>query len=159
MARSRSDSALGLLAAVTVVLVVAVAVIVFRVLREERAAVRTPTTPVGTNPQEAEDRARATERVTLAVGANGPIPNYLQLFRHRAGRYPNSLDELLTRPADLEAGQTWNGPHVGSEDILRDPWGQRYHYRAPGIHNTGSYDLWSSGPDGVEDTADDIGNW
>jgi general secretion pathway protein G len=29
----------------------------------------------------------------------------------------------------------------------------------PGTHNPDSYDVWSLGPDGINGTQDDIGNW
>jgi len=40
-----------------------------------------------------------------------------------------------------------------------DPWNNAYHYVYPGVHNKGGYDLWSSGPDGVDGNDDDIKNW
>jgi len=40
-----------------------------------------------------------------------------------------------------------------------DPWGKAYVYRSPGQHNSEDYDLLSTGPDGIEGTADDISNW
>ena len=42
---------------------------------------------------------------------------------------------------------------------LQDPWNRRYRYRCPGLHNKKTYDLYSLGPDGIEDTEDDIKNW
>jgi len=38
---------------------------------------------------------------------------------------------------------------------FRDPWGSSYIYRHPGKRCINSYDLFSSGPDRVPDTADD----
>jgi general secretion pathway protein G len=46
--------------------------------------------------------------------------------------------------------------------IPKDPWGNPYHYRYPGEHNTDSYDLWSNGADGQEGGEGfdaDISNW
>lgn len=46
---------------------------------------------------------------------------------------------------------------------LLDPWGQRFVYKNPGVHNVGSYDLYSLGKDGRTISggadADDINNW
>jgi general secretion pathway protein G len=46
---------------------------------------------------------------------------------------------------------------------LKDPWGNPFEYRSPGQFNEDSYDLWSRGPDGVDDNgrsgSDDIKNW
>jgi general secretion pathway protein G len=43
--------------------------------------------------------------------------------------------------------------------MLLDPWGNTYHYRRPGTKDKGGFDVFSGGPDGLPDTADDIGNW
>ncbi|MBL4819216.1 MAG: type II secretion system protein GspG [Deltaproteobacteria bacterium] len=40
-----------------------------------------------------------------------------------------------------------------------DPWGNEYMLICPGTHNPRSCDVISSGPDGLTDTEDDIGNW
>lgn len=43
--------------------------------------------------------------------------------------------------------------------LLKDPWNHEFQYRSPAEHSAFAYDLWSSGPDGVSGTPDDIGNW
>ncbi len=40
-----------------------------------------------------------------------------------------------------------------------DPWEKPYNYRRPGKHDKGGFDVYSAGPDGIPDNADDIGNW
>jgi type II secretion system protein G len=42
---------------------------------------------------------------------------------------------------------------------LKDPWQRRLRYIIPGVHNPDSYDLYSLGSDGIEETEDDITNW
>ena len=84
----------------------------------------------------------------------------LDLYRLDAGRYPNQdegLDALLVRPSDAKA---WNGPYVKKEEMLVDPWGNRFIYRFPGEH--GAYDLFSLGADGEEggeDEDQDVVSW
>ena len=53
------------------------------------------------------------------------------------------------------------GPYaeVSGNKIPLDPWGEPYQYRFPGVKNKGSFDLFSKGPDKLEGTEDDIGNW
>jgi len=46
-----------------------------------------------------------------------------------------------------------------SFDVPNDPWNHEFQYRSPAINSSASYDLWSLGPDGVNGTDDDIGNW
>ena len=43
--------------------------------------------------------------------------------------------------------------------IPKDPWNHEFQYRSPAKNSALAYDLWSSGPDGVNGTRDDIGNW
>ncbi len=48
-------------------------------------------------------------------------------------------------------------------NIIIDKWGNPFVYLHPGTHNTTTYDLYSTGPDGTTsssgDDADDINNW
>ncbi len=87
----------------------------------------------------------------------------LETFRLEYGRYPNQsegLIALVTRPADV-AESKWR-PYF-TQLHGTDPWGHDYVYRFPGIHNKGSFDLFSLGEDGVSKSggvdADDINSW
>ena len=73
--------------------------------------------------------------------------------------YPTDLRELRY-PANGAASTRWNGPYIDSDNFL-DPWGTPYQIISPGRHNQGpdSFDVWSLGPDGQDNTTDDIGNW
>ena len=76
-----------------------------------------------------------------------------------AGRPPSNeqgLAALLTCPSDVSVGQ-WGGPYLESNVKLVDPWGNPYQYAYPGKH--GRFDIWSFGPDMMDGTDDDIGNW
>lgn len=86
---------------------------------------------------------------------NSSIPLALDLYEMDFGRYPELLDYLRTRPgADAES---WRGPYLKKKPL--DPWGMAYIYKAPGEHNTDSYDLFSMGNDKKPSTADDVVNW
>lgn len=63
------------------------------------------------------------------------------------GRYPANLDVLLQGDDPLLTG------------IPLDPWQSPYKYTYPGTHKPFKYDLWSFGPDGIDNTDDDIANW
>ena len=83
----------------------------------------------------------------------------LDQYRLDTGHYPTveqGLPALTVRPAEEPK---WDGPYL-KKVAPPDPWGQPYHYRAPGEH--GDYDLFSYGKDGREggtgDNADII-NW
>jgi general secretion pathway protein G len=58
------------------------------------------------------------------------------------------------------AGDTWDGPYLKTETLPKDPWGNNYAYEFPPTHNKINLpDIWSWGPDGQENTADDIVSW
>ena len=84
----------------------------------------------------------------------------LDLFRLDVGRYPTEQEgivALVEKPGDAER---WNGPYVKKKDMLKDPWGESFHYRSPGQH--GPYDLYSLGADkqqGGEGENKDVLSW
>jgi general secretion pathway protein G len=99
--------------------------------------------------------SRTMPEIIVNYGMNTP----LEAFRMNVGRYPTvdeGLDALIRCPKGLE--DKWRGPYISEGKLPLDPWMHRYQYRYPGIHNPNSYDVWSLGPDGVED-GHDIGNW
>ena len=101
-----------------------------------------------------------TEQARIAraqADARANIPLALDLFELDTGSYPTSeqgLGALRTAPAGVE---NWRGPYLKQTPV--DPWGEDYRYTQPGAHNPQDYDLYSVGPDGAENTADDVGNW
>lgn len=87
---------------------------------------------------------------------NSSIALALDLFEMDNGRYPTTeegLAALRTNPGSLPA---WKGPYLKKEP--KDPWGKPYLYKSPGTNNE-DYDLYSTGPNGIEGDNDDIGNW
>ena len=83
----------------------------------------------------------------------------LMQYRMHMGSYPSTDDGLkaLLDAPDNEKASRWKGPYADS--VSKDPWGNPYQYCCPGVHNKNGYDIWSMGPDGVDGTDDDIGNW
>jgi general secretion pathway protein G len=70
------------------------------------------------------------------------------------------LNALITKPADLDESVKWDGPYLNAQDLPKDPWGRDYHYEYPPKNGKlDRPDIWSSGPDGQDDTDDDIVNW
>ena len=66
------------------------------------------------------------------------------------------ISALLEKPGSRPSPQNWSAKL--KKNIL-DPWGNAYHYRRPGTKDKGGFDVYSAGPDGIADSADDIGNW
>lgn len=111
-------------------------------------------------------RGAASARIAkAAVGRSGPVAKALGAFRMDVGRFPRTsegLAALFVRPDGLVA--EWKGPYMeGTLVELVDPWGSPFQYIQPGIRNRDGYDLWSAGPDRVNQVGvsgtDDIVNW
>lgn len=114
---------------------------------------------------------------SLAVVAIGPIQRSaymnaaktqlnafktpLQAYRIDIGSYPSTsqgLEALRQPPSDLSSPTKWRGPYLETPVPL-DPWGNPYRYEYPGRYQADAPDIWSYGPDGIDGTDDDIGNW
>ena len=110
----------------------------------------------------------------------------LQAYRNDMGDYPSTaegLAALAVMPQGNTNAALWRGPYMETQaNILvpLDPWKKPYQYAYPPTHGTaaaasgsgvaglgtsssattsGKPDVWSYGPDGIDGTADDIGNW
>lgn len=108
------------------------------------------TVPAMVGRSEQARQAAATADVTLNIATA------LKLFEVDNGRFPateEGLEALLEPPS---SAKNWKGPYL--EKMPADPWGNTYHYKSPGDHRPHSYDLYSTGPDGVEG-GDDVVNW
>jgi general secretion pathway protein G len=81
----------------------------------------------------------------------GTIAMQLQQYQaQHSGKLPNQsvgLNVLKTMGA------------VKTEEELLDSWGEPLIYNIPPKRGGDGFDLWSKGPDKLENTADDIGNW
>jgi general secretion pathway protein G len=104
---------------------------------------------------------RGKALINAAQAQVGAFNSPLEIYYLDVGQYPTSasgLEALRRLPADLENPAKW-GPLPYMQKIPLDPWDRPYQYMYPGKINTDSYDIWSFGPDGVDGTEDDIGNW
>ncbi len=72
----------------------------------------------------------------------------LDLYRLEVGRYPTTQQGLQALVQQPSGTANWNGPYLSKSVVRQDPWGNDYHYEAPGSH--GDYDLYSLGADGQE---------
>lgn len=109
------------------------------------------------------DKIFGSSQVAIAkVFVRDSLKTSLVRYRVDMGDFPSTaegLQALLIAPAS-KAGR-WLGPYVDAPGnrLPVDPWGESYLYRFPGTKNPGSYDLFSKGPDKMEGTEDDLGNW
>lgn len=85
----------------------------------------------------------------------------LGMYRMDIDDFPASADglqALRTAPSGLANPAKWRGPYL-DKDVPLDPWENPYSYEYPGKHQTDQPDIWSFGPDQLDGTEDDIGNW
>lgn len=110
---------------------------------------------------------RVDQGKTTATAAQiSNLESVLELYRMDNGRFPTTeqgLEALVNEPAGEPAARNYPpGGYLRGSRLPRDPWGESYHYEAPGQHNRHSFDIWSTGSDaaeGGEGTDADIGNW
>lgn len=88
---------------------------------------------------------------------NAHLSTALDLFELGVGRFPTTQEGLAALRTAPSGATGWKGPYLKKE--APDPWGRKYVYRSPGQHNREDYDLFSTGPDGVEGGDDDVTNW
>lgn len=107
----------------------------------------------------------------------GMFQSSLERFAVDMNRFPSTeegLAALVSEPtaesssdgegSDSDAasgsGSPWDGPYLKTETLPTDPWGNQYSYEYPATHNNLDVpDIWSFGPDGQENTEDDIVSW
>ncbi len=83
------------------------------------------------------------------------IRTQLKLYESLNGFPPTTeqgLKALVVQPEGEPRPTRWT---QFLDSVPKDPWGKDYIYISPGRRNPNSYDLYSSGPDRIQDTADD----
>jgi general secretion pathway protein G len=85
----------------------------------------------------------------------------LEMYALNMSSFPTTEQGLLALvevPEDVEDDTRWKGAYV--DEIPQDPWGNDYQYEYPSDRMEKDFPaIWSIGPDGEDDTDDDIGNW
>lgn len=97
------------------------------------------------------------------------VETALDTYRLNMSRYPTTeqgLQALMTKPTfeNEKLGDKWNGPYLKPGTKLEDSWGNSIRYElmestddtSSGSSSGVRYKLYSVGPDGQPDTADDI---
>lgn len=103
--------------------------------------------------------AAKESRVQSDIGTIGVA---LQVYESRALRMPTTeqgLRALVEKPTIEPIPENYKNGLL--EDLPKDPWGMEYKYRFPAQKSKKSFDIWSMGPNSVDDNGDgdDIGNW
>ena len=80
----------------------------------------------------------------------------LAMYKLNAGNFPTTqqgLNALVEKPTSTPGPRRW--VQVMSR-IPNDPWGQPYIYRFPGKKRANEFEIISKGPDGMENTGEDL---
>jgi general secretion pathway protein G len=88
----------------------------------------------------------------------------LDKYKYDTRNYPTTeegLQALFQQPAESEESSTsgWDGPYMNKPELPKDPWGNDYQYASPAERGSGEFEIWSYGPDGEDNTEDDICSW
>lgn len=94
--------------------------------------------------------------ITSARGSVSQLETTLLRYKVLTGHLPTQQEglEILVSPAGGKSRQAFL-----KQGALTDPWGRIFQYRNPAQRSGGDFDVFSYGPDGQENTADDVGNW
>ena len=95
-------------------------------------------------------------RIVAVQSSLQSIRTQLKLYESFNGAPPTTdqgLNALVTQPGGEPRPLHWMQL---LDSVPKDPWGKDFIYLSPGRRNPNGYDLYSSGPDRLPDTADDI---
>jgi general secretion pathway protein G len=97
---------------------------------------------------------------TTAVRADvQAIGTQLMQYEAMNGFYPTTeqgIQALVSQPEGEPRPTRW---YPFFREIPRDPWGSPYIYRCPGIKHPDKYDLYSAGPNRVDDNGAGDDDW
>jgi general secretion pathway protein G len=114
------------------------------------------------------DVGRCIARIQLLKSA-------LEEYKLDCGKYPPGdhtilYARLFADPLNKGRPNGVKRPFISETNFLNssryfvDPWGSYFRYRAPGTRNQATFDLWSIGPNGKDESgsstgSDDLNNW
>ncbi len=88
-------------------------------------------------------------RIKATRASIAAIATQVDVYQLDTGRYPSSLDNLLTSSGE----PNWNGPYLrGGKSSIVDAWGTPFSYK----QESGSYKIVSAGKDLQMGTEDDL---
>lgn len=91
----------------------------------------------------------------------GSLEGALLMYSVDMRTFPDSgdgLSALLKAPDGERNARMWDGPYLDEEQVPLDPWGNEYQYEFDPASGDSKPRIFSAGPDGEENTADDISN-
>jgi len=86
------------------------------------------------------------------------VQTALQQFNVDMNQYPETLKDLIKKPADEALANKWVAPYLQGSDVPSDGWGNKFHYElTQGQEHP--YELYSYGPDGKGSKEGRISIW
>ncbi len=99
--------------------------------------------------------ARNKAMIDAARSQIGMFESAIDLYELNMMSFPSSAEGLQALIQPTGDTTNWTGPYLDKKEVPLDPWGNPYQYQ---LVDTETYQLWSYGPDGVDQTEDDIRN-
>jgi general secretion pathway protein G len=78
-------------------------------------------------------------------------------YKMLAGNAPTTqqgLEALFVKPTSPPIPKRWTS--AGTKGVPLDPWNVPYRYRNPGKKDASDFEIYTFGPDGLENTDDDM---
>lgn len=95
-------------------------------------------------------------KIAQAEGDFKSIDTSLMSYKLLAGTYPTTqqgLKALVEKPTSTPVPRRWSQIFT---KVPLDPWKNEYGYRFPGKKKAAEPEIFTKGPDGLENTADDL---
>ncbi len=113
-------------------------------------------------PRLLKTQEKADQKITLTQIKT--VQQALDMYKVDNRSYPSTeegLQALLAKPADETRSVAWDGPYLSEDTLPVDPWGNGYRYEYPPTRGKSRDvpNIWSAGPDGKDNTEDDIVSW
>ncbi|HEX4793579.1 MAG TPA: type II secretion system protein GspG [Humisphaera sp.] len=100
-------------------------------------------------------RSYEPDRPAMARQELRYLRSAVERFKRDNGRYPSVAEGLAALHDRPSWAKTGHGPYAWHASPF-DPWGPAYVYRISSGNGATAFELFSAGPDGKPDTADDI---
>lgn len=96
-------------------------------------------------------------KINAAKAQISTLETALDNFELDTGSFPTTDQGLQALVADPGI-EGWSRPYLRKKAVPKDPWNNEYIYKREGERGV-NFEVFSMGPDGQENTDDDIGNW
>lgn len=101
-----------------------------------------------------------TEHIRVAKYQIEKLEQGLLEFKNDIGYFPTTNEGLISLFENRHGLESWRGPYSNRPYLYIDPWENNYVYYCPAKYGNSEYDLYSMGPNGIDEhgLGDDITN-